>query len=333
MRRLLVYLVLLVSAPVAAVAQERMFWPEQASEQAPRLDAFYLALVAINGAVMVLIAALIIVFAWYYRRGSHVNRRFPPHDLLLLETSWIVGTLLIFLAIFAWSTVLFFRVQSPPSGIDLDIYAVARQWMWKFQHPEGPSEINELHLPVGHRVRLTMVSQDVIHSFFVPAFRVKMDVLPGRYTSVYFTPTRTGTYHLFCAEYCGTDHSGMRGQIIVMEPADYQHWLDGQRPETTLAQEGRILYLRHGCSGCHEPESQILAPSLRGLWGSSVRLENGERVTADHRYVRDAILLPQREIVAGYEPIMPSYTGVIDEADMLRLLEYIRSLSREEAAP
>jgi len=215
----------------------------------------------------------------------------------------------------------------------VDVFVVAKQWMWTLQHPSGQREINELHVARGQPVRLVMTSQDVIHSFFVPAFRLKQDVLPGRYTEMWFTPTRTGRFHLFCAEYCGTDHARMGGDIVVMEPADFERWLDAHGGTPDMAARGEALFRQYGCSGCHGANATIHAPDLAGLFGKPVPLADGTTVIADERYLRDSILLPRKEIAAGYEPIMPSFAGQIGEPDILDLIAYIRRLSGSMERP
>ena len=208
----------------------------------------------------------------------------------------------------------------------MEINVIGKQWMWKVQHPEGNREINELHVPVGRNVKLTLASQDVIHSFFLPSFRTKMDVVPGRYTTEWFQATKIGSYHLFCAEYCGTKHSGMVGRVVVMDPADYEDWLTKGQPGPTLVQEGERLFRELGCSGCHLGSSIVRAPPLEGLYGKPVPLQSGVIVIADEGYIRDSILLPNNQVTAGYEPVMPTYQGHVTEEEILELIAYIKSL-------
>jgi cytochrome c oxidase subunit II len=198
--------------------------------------------------------------------------------------------------------------------------------MWKFQHLDGQREINELHVPVGRNVKLIMTSEDVIHDFFVPAFRVKADVIPGRYVDIWFHATKPGRYHLFCAEYCGTRHSGMTGEVIVMELGDYQAWLSGGGPEGSLASAGEKLFADLACNGCHRPDSTGRGPVLNGLFGRTIMTSTGETVTVDEAYVRESILNPSARITAGYQPIMPTFQGLVSEEDLLRLVEYVKSL-------
>jgi cytochrome c oxidase subunit 2 len=229
--------------------------------------------------------------------------------------------------------VLFFRVYEPP-GDALEVSVVAKQWMWHLQHSEGRSEINELHIPLGRPVKLTMTSQDVIHSFFVPAFRVKQDVLPGRYTTLWFEPMLAGRYHLYCAEYCGTHHSSMGGWVSVLEPADFERWLSGGAVGASMATEGERLFVQHHCAGCHSGSQIVHAPRLEGVFGRPVPIQDGRDVrfvTADHTYIRDSILRPKAQVVAGYEPLMPSYQDQISEQDLLKIIAYIKSIGAEGA--
>jgi cytochrome c oxidase subunit 2 len=228
------------------------------------------------------------------------------------------------MGLFTWSADAFFRMETPPPGA-IEINVVGKQWMWKLQHAEGAREINELHIPRGHPIKLTMISQDVIHDFFVPAFRMKQDVIPGRYTSEWFTPIKTGRYHIFCAQYCGTTHAAMIGWVYVMEPQDYERWLRQGSPEP-LAARGEALFHTLGCSGCHGVSSKIHAPPLEGVYGHLVPLETKDFVVADDKYIRDSIMLPASQIVAGYQNLMPSFTGHVSEEDIMALTAYIKSI-------
>lgn len=304
--------------------------PETASLTAVDVDRMYFTLIALCGTVAVGIAAAIVYFGVKYRRSApfarHIVRQTRP-----LEHAWTLLPLAAFIGIFVWGAYLFFLVQVPPQDA-LDVYVVGKQWMWKAQHPEGQREINELHVPVGRSIRLIMTSQDVIHSFFVPAFRVKQDLLPGRYTTLWFQATQTGTFHLFCAEYCGTQHSEMRGRVIVMKPADYERWLSSGSTET-LAAAGYRLFRELGCSGCHAPGSRVHAPRLEGVFGRPQPLSTGRFVIADEAYIRDSILFPKKDIVAGYRADMPSFAGKIGEPEILELIAYIKSIADQEPAP
>jgi cytochrome c oxidase subunit 2 len=241
-----------------------------------------------------------------------------------LETSWSVIPFLIFLFMFAWGAEVYFSLNKPPADA-LEIYVVGKQWMWKVQHPEGQREINELHVPQGKAVKLTLTSEDVIHDFSVPAFRTKIDVLPGRYVHTWFQATRTGKFHLFCAQYCGTNHAGMIGWIEVMEPAEYASWLNSHA-EGSLALEGRKLFLKLQCVSCHSADAHARAPVLENLFSSTVHLRDGSTVIADEGYIRESILKPRAKIVAGWEPIMPTFQGQVDEEDLIKLIAYIKSL-------
>jgi cytochrome c oxidase subunit 2 len=285
-------------------------------------------------AVCVLILMVVFVpmtvFLFKYRRSRPANRRWPRINTLMVEISWSAAVLVLACGIFVWGAYVYVDIQHPPAKA-IDVYVVGRQWMWKFQHPNGRREINQLHVPVGEVIRLTMTSQDVIHSFFVPAFRVKQDVVPGRYLSQWFETTRPGTYHLFCAEYCGNDHSRMVGAIHVMERSDYERWMSGGPVRESMAAAGERLFRQVGCSGCHMGPSVIRAPPLEGLFGSPVPLQDQTVVTADESYLRDSILLPQLQVVAGYEPLMPSYQGVLAEEQVFQLVAYIKSLGSAPA--
>jgi len=317
------------------------FWdfplvPTQASSLAGKVDALFLYELGILVFFTALVCAIFLTLAVRYRRGTRVDRTNPVRTSLRLETLWIVVPFLLTLTMFFPGAILFYQQYNPPADAS-DVYVVAKQWMWKLKHPEGRREINELHVPLGRAVKLTMTSQDVIHSFFVPDFRMKQDVLPGRYTSTWFRPTKVGKYHLFCAEYCGTQHSMMGGWVYVMDPADYERWLSGGtsggysggRQETSMAREGEELFVRNHCAGCHRGSQVVKAPQLQGVYGRPVPIQEGKDVRfvrADDRYIRDSILLPKSQVVAGYEPLMPSYKGVIDEEDLMKIIEYIKSI-------
>jgi cytochrome c oxidase subunit 2 len=305
--------------------QDLPLFPEQASTIAPEVDALFLFILGVTLVFTALIFALVIVFAVKYRRRPHRQEGAQIKPTPWLEAIWIAVPLALCLGMFVWGARLYFTQQRPPSDA-LDVTVVGRQWMWKLQHAEGPSEINELHVPVGRAVRLNLTSQDVIHSFFVPAFRIKMDALPGRTTTAWFQATRTGRYHLFCAEYCGTKHSGMVGRVIVMEMADYERWLSGGTSGAGLAAGGERLFLALGCATCHTADSQARGPSLENLFGRPVTLRDGRTVEADEAYVRESILDPGAKIVAGFEPLMPSYRAQLNEEDLIKLIAYLRTL-------
>lgn len=295
----------------------------QASSMAAPIDHLFDAMLLLSAIVTVGVFVAIVWLSVKYRRGSKADRSGQSHRNLGLELSWTLIPLVLFMGLFAWSIYLWRELRIPPADAT-PIYVVAKQWMWKVQHPGGQREINALHVPLGKPVRLVMTSQDVIHSFYVPAFRIKQDVLPGLYTQMWFTATKVGTYEMFCAEYCGTDHSRMGGKVVVMQPAAFAQWLQA-RAGTGLAAQGAALFRRFGCSGCHGTQASVHAPSLEHLYGSTVSLADGTHVTADERYLHDSILLPRKQVTAGYLPIMPSYAGRIGEEDVLALVAYLKS--------
>jgi cytochrome c oxidase subunit 2 len=301
------------------------FAPDQASTVSGTVDDLYLFLVGLTFFFSILITALIIYFALKYRRRSDDEFPRPIEGSMKLEATWIVIPFIIVMVIFVWGASVYFAVFRPPEDA-LDVYVVGKQWMWKFEHPDGQREINELHVPIGRRVKLTMATEDVIHSVYVPAFRVKADVVPGRYTSIWFEPSKTGRYHLFCAEYCGTKHSGMIGWVEVMTPADYQAWLSGGAVEEPLAVRGQRVFNNLACSNCHRSDGAGRGPVMNGLFGSSVRLDNGQTVMADENYLRESILNPKAKVVSGYEPVMPTFQGLVNEEQLLQLVTYIKSL-------
>jgi cytochrome c oxidase subunit II len=306
--------------------QNISFWPVRASSYAGDVDLLFVGLLVVTGAVLLLVFALIIIFSARYRRGSDADRGDQIRKSWRWEVSWTAATLVGFLGLFFWGAVLYERLYRAPADA-AEIFVVGKQWMWKLEHPEGQREIDELHVPVGRPVKLIMTSQDVIHSFYVPAMRIKHDVLPGRYEMLWFEPTKTGEFPIFCAEFCGTDHSHMAGRVVVMEPEDFARWLRAEQPADDMAQQGASLFRSLGCSGCHSARSKVHAPSLEGLYGRPVPLQDGSVVTADERYIRDSILQPRREIAAGYPPLMPSFAGQIGEDEVLQLIAYIKSLA------
>jgi len=300
-------------------------FPERASTMAGRVDALYFFLLGITAFFSLLIAGLIVYYAIKYRRRTPDAVGAPIHGGLALEVTWTVIPLFITMILFVWGASVFFAMSRPPDET-LDIYVVGKQWMWKVQHLDGQREIDELHVPVGRAVKLIMTSEDVIHSFFIPAFRVKADVIPGRYTTLWFQSTTPGRYHLFCAEYCGTKHSGMIGQIVVMEPSEYQTWLSGGSPEGSLASTGAKLFADLACNTCHRSDAQGRGPVLEGLFGKTVTLQSGETVAVDEAYVRESILMPSAKVAAGFQPIMPTFQGLVTEEQLLALVEYVKSL-------
>jgi cytochrome c oxidase subunit 2 len=302
-------------------------FPEQASTVAEQVDALYYFLVGVSLFFASLIFLLVISFAIKYRRRSEAEQPQPIEGSLRLELFWTIIPLGIAMVVFGWGANVYFTLATPPSAV-LEIQVVAKQWMWKFQHPQGQREINELHVPMGRPVKLIMASEDVIHSFYVPAFRTKMDVVPGRYTTTWFEATRPGVYHLFCAEYCGTVHSGMIGRVVVLEPVRYEQWLSGPMQELP-AMAGERLFQQLGCNTCHR-DATGQGPSLAKVFGKPVSLRSGEIVIADEEYLRESILNPRAKIVAGYPPIMPTFQGQVTEEELLQLIHYIKSLNKEE---
>jgi cytochrome c oxidase subunit 2 len=313
-------------------------WPDRASTAAGNVDALYIFLLIVSGLMTLLIFTAVVYFAARYRHQQGV----PAEQIegsIPLELTWSVIPLGVFLAIFFWGAVVYFKGRTPPRD-STEVYVVAKQWMWKLEHAEGQREINELHVPVGRDVKLIMTSQDVIHSFYVPAFRMKQDVLPGRYTVAWFRATKPGTYHLFCAEYCGTQHSGMIGSIVVQEPAQYEAWMSGGSTGP-LSATGEKIFAELGCVTCHRSDTQGRGPNLQGVFGKPVLLEDGRTVTADENYVRESILDPGAKVVNGFKPVMPTFQGIVSEEQLNALVAYVKSLSKSgspgpktaEAAP
>lgn len=304
----------------------RLF-PVQASTLAPQVDYIFFFLVALTVFFTLAIAATIVAFMIKYRRRSHDERPHGIHGSNLLEFTWSIIPFVIAIGVFAWGAVLYANIRRPPDDA-LHVNVVGKQWMWKVQHMEGKREINELHIPVGRPVQLTLASEDVIHSFYVPAFRTKMDAVPGRYTLTWFEATQPGEYHLFCAEYCGTLHSGMIGKIVAMEPAAFQEWLAGEKPGNTMsvAQAGEQLFQQQGCASCHLGGPSARGPMLGGIFGRTVTLTDGRTVKVDDNYLRESILNPQAKLVEGYQPVMPTFQGLLSEESVMQLIAYVKSL-------
>jgi cytochrome c oxidase subunit II len=310
---------------------ELPFFPEGASTIAGEVDLLLLGLLALSGFFTAIVVFLILYFSIRYRRSNHtVDRSAPPTTSMKIELSWVFLLLALAMGAYTAAAIVYFRMSRVPDDAH-EIYVLGRQWMWQIQHSEGVLEINELHVPAGQPIRLVMTSQDVIHSFYVPAFRLKYDVIPGRYTNLSFTATKTGEYHLFCAEYCGTEHSGMIGTVVVMEPRDFQKWLGerlGQAGGQTLSlpEIGAQVYQDMGCSSCHDPASSVSAPNLAGRYGLPVLLEDGSTVVFDENYIRESIVFPMNKIAAGHDPIMPTYQNQISELEIQQLIAYFKSL-------
>lgn len=301
------------------------FFPEAASTVAGRVDAIYLFLVVVTIFFVGLISAALLIFSVRYRRGrGHAPEQ--VHGSIALEILWSAIPLLIVLFVFGWSAKVFFDVRTVPTE-GMEVFVTGKQWMWKLQHPTGHREINSLHVPKGQAVILTMTSEDVIHDFYVPAFRVKQDVVPGMYSQLWFEATKTGTYHLFCAEYCGTKHSQMIGEIVVLEPAAYEAWLAGNPAGRNPVEAGKVLFENLRCATCHAAGSGQRGPDLAGRFGEQVRMRDGQTVIFDENYARQSILEPKSHIVAGFEELMPTYEGQVSEDEILQLIAYIKSLS------
>jgi cytochrome c oxidase subunit 2 len=311
------------------VQSQLPLYPEQASNFAPQVDALMLFIIAICVFFAVAVTAAIIFFLYKYKRKSAGEIGVAIHGNMFLEAAWIGVPLVLALAMFAWGAVVYVDFRRAPADT-LDIYVIGKQWMWKLQQPNGQKEINELHVPVGQNVRLIMGSEDVIHDFSIPAFRVKMDVVPGHYNTLWFRPTKPGKYHFYCSQYCGTDHAVMGGWVTVMEPDEYTAWLSGTsgvNANPVLA--GEKLFAERACITCHISDGKGRAPSLNGVFGGQVRLADGSTVTADESYIRESILNPNAKIVAGYQPLMPTFQGQLTEEQTLDLISYVKSLQAE----
>jgi cytochrome c oxidase subunit 2 len=301
------------------------FFPPQGSTHAASVDALYLFFVAVTAFFSVLIALLVVVFAIRYRRRAVDEVGAPIHGSLILELTWTFIPLVIAMVMFVWGASLYFQITTPPSNA-MEIYVVGKRWMWKAQHLSGHREINQLHVPVGTPVKLLISSEDVIHSYYIPAFRQKMDAVPGKTTTMWFEASKPGTYQLFCAEYCGTQHSGMIGKVVAMEPRQYQQWLAGGTPVGTLTATGEQQFVTLGCATCHTTDGKGRGPSLVGIAGKAVPMANGATVIADEAYLRESILNPTAKMVQGYPPLMPTYQGQISEEGLASLIAYIKSL-------
>jgi cytochrome c oxidase subunit 2 len=302
------------------------FFPQQASEQAANVDALYFFLVAVSAFFALLVGILVAVFAVRFRRRNDKEVGHAIHGSLVLELLWTFIPLGITMVMFLWGAQVFFHMTRPPKGA-MEVYVVGKQWMWKVQHMDGAREINELHVPIGRPVKLVMGSEDVIHSFFIPDFRVKADVIPGRYNTLWFTATKPGRYHIFCTQYCGTKHSAMIGTVTAMDPAEYQTWLSGGSSGGTMVENGAKLFADLSCNTCHLQNTQGRGPVLAGRYGRQVLLTGGQTATMDDAYIRESVLNPQAKLVAGFQPIMPTFQGLVTEEQLLQLIAYVKSLS------
>jgi len=316
------------------MGQGFQLFPDAASSIAGHVDALYAFLVLVSAFFSLLIAFLVVFFAIKYRRRSdEIPAPVDEHSIggMVLEIVWSIIPLGLSMVMFAWGASIFFTESRPPAD-SMEIYVTGKQWMWKIQHNEGAREINELHVPVNRDIRLTLTSEDVIHDFSVPAFRTKTDVLPGRYTTEWFRPTRVGEYHIFCAEYCGTKHSGMIGTVYVMNESDFNDWLGKGSGEGSMAEQGQALFNQLGCGNCHPSslnKGNGRAPNLVGIFGTTVQLKDGSKVKIDESYIRESILYPQAKIVAGFDDIMPTFKGLLTEEGLLKVVEYVKSLGPE----
>jgi cytochrome c oxidase subunit 2 len=303
-------------------------FPDQASNFAGNVDALFSFILMTTLFFAVLVTVLIIFAAFKFRRRSEKEVGDDVHGNNVLEVGWTLIPTIIAIGIFAWGAAIYVNYRIAPKDT-LDIYVVGKQWMWKLQQPNGRKEINELHIPVNRNVKLIMGSEDVIHDFYVPAFRVKMDVVPGRYNTMWFRPIKTGKYHFFCSQYCGTNHAVMGGWVTVMDPAEYAAWLSGESGDVNPAAAGERLFTQFACNTCHLANGTGRAPSLNGVFGANVLLADGSTVVADEAYIRESILQPKAKIVAGYQPVMPTFQGLVTEEQILNLTAYIKSLQSQ----
>ena len=307
------------------------FFPEQASTYSTDVDALYLFLVGMSVVISVLIATAIIILALRHHRKHHLDRGEDVHGNNTLEIIWSVIPLVLAMVIFFWAAKLYFNYSRAPDNA-MEVLVTGKQWMWKLQHPNGKRELNTLHVPIGQPVRLTMTSEDVIHSFYVPAFRTKMDLVPGRYTSTWFTPTKEGRYHLFCAEYCGTEHSAMVGYVDVLSAAKYEEWLTGGQRAQSPVVAGEKLFGKLGCVACHSGGESALGPDIAGTYGQKREFTDGSKTVADDDYIRESILNPQKKVLNGYQPIMPTFKGMVTEPQLMQLNAYIKSIAENNTA-
>jgi cytochrome c oxidase subunit 2 len=312
------------------IADLQLF-PPAASAQAGPIDELYWFEVIVSAVMTILIFLGVVGFAWKYRRRANV-RATQIHGSTALELTWSIFPFLVMLVMFWWGAELFFAAQNPPKDA-MEVFVTGKQWMWKIQYPDGMREINSLHVPVGQPVKLTMASEDVIHSFSIPAFRVRHDVVPGHYDSLWFTATKVGRYRLYCTEYCGNQHASMNGWVEVMDPRDYANWASGGGAGGSLAEQGQKLFEQNGCSTCHLLDQQGRCPVLRGLYNKPVLLNDGRTVIADDAYLRESILDPNAKVAAGFqENIMPNFTGQLSEENVIQLIAFIKSLSPQTPA-
>ncbi|HUI94941.1 MAG TPA: cytochrome c oxidase subunit II [Xanthobacteraceae bacterium] len=308
------------------------FWPDTAAVNAVVVNDLYVAELIVSGLIVATVVGMILTFGVRYRRGSAASRANLVQKTWRFEVAWTVATLAAFLVLFVWGANAYIWLYKAPPG-DEEVYVVARRWMWKIEHPGGQREIDALHVPVDKTIRLVLASEDVIHSFFVPAFRIKHDVVPGTTETIWFKANKTGIFRLECTQYCGLQHATMQGEVVVMTAPDYARWLTEQGVHASLAQQGEQVFRAHGCSGCHDANSTVHAPSLAGVYGTFVHLQDGSVRFADEAYIRDCILNPRTFTVAGYPPVMPDFSGQLGEDDLFKLVAYIKSIgARRESA-
>ena len=307
-------------------------FPDQASTFAKDVDALYYFILSVSAFFALTVAVAVIYFGIRYHKKHEGETGARIEGSLPLELLWSVIPTVIAMVMFGWGASVYYHIRRPPDDA-MHIYAVGKQWMWKFQHLEGQREINELHIPAGRPIKITISSEDVLHSLYFPAFRTKMDAIPGRYTELWFEASTPGTYHIFCAEYCGTNHSGMIGNVTVLEPAAYQSWLQGGGETGTLAERGARLFEAHACSSCHLESGQGRGPSLKDIVGKTVELQDGNTVVVDDAYLRESILTSQAKIVKGFQPLMPTFQGLISEENLLALIEHVKSMSPKASTP
>ncbi len=313
-----------MNTPASPADYPLLLWPAAASNAATHVDYLISAFTVVTLLLTVPIFLAITWFAIIYRKNRKADRQHASDRNVAIELSWMLIPFFLTLGFFAWGAQMFDVAKHPPANA-MVIQGIGRQWMWKFQHPGGQAEINDLHVPTGQPILINMISQDVIHSLYLPSFRVQMETLPDRYTQVWFTADRPGAYRMYCSEYCGTDHSVMDGQIYVMQPVDYEHWLNQAGSSLSLAAHGKRLFASYGCSGCHGAESTVRAPALAGLYNRPVPLQDGGTLVADDTYIRDKILNPDHNLIAGYKQVMPSFAGLIPEDDLIQIISYISS--------
>ena len=307
-------------------------FPEQASTFAPEVDGIYTYLVGVSTLITLLITGALFYFAFKYRRRSEHDRPRPTAGSLRLEIAWTVFPLIVFLSFFYLGARVYMNMYRPPDDA-MEVYVVGRQWMWYTQHLGGQRQNQGLTVPLGRPVKLTMISQDVIHDFAIPAFRIRQDVLPGRYSTMWFKATKAGKFHLFCAEYCGTNHSRMVGWVTVLPPSEFQEWLASPQVDGSAANEGRKLFLKLQCLTCHSNDAQARGPNLENLYKTEVPLQDGGRVTATEEYIRESILKPKAKVVAGFQPIMPSYQGQVTEIELLQVFDFLKTLKTGQTPP